>query len=126
MTAPRNMPPAQLSALITAFVTGRGHDWNVIAAAHLAAASPLVLSKIPQFVDDDGWIWWDKVAAHVDQSGWSSGEKGLIRFACSLAREVPEDAGRQWAVGTMLSPLDAGNARLVVEAVRYAAMGPTS
>jgi hypothetical protein len=125
MSAIKDMPTDKLAALIRAYVTGRGHDWNLIAAANLAADSEMVLWKIRQFIDDDGWIWWDKVAAHVDRSGWSSGEKGLIRLCCSLAREVPEDADpNEWALGTMLMPLDVGNARLAVEAVRYAAMGP--
>lgn len=125
MTAIDKMPTHQLAALIRANVTGRGHDWNIIAAAHLAADSDMVLWKIRQFIDDDGWIRWGRVAQHADRSAWSSAELGMIRLACSLARKVPEDADpRDWALGTMLLPLDPGNARIAVEAVRYAAMGP--
>ena len=125
MTSPQDMPTDQLANLIRAFVTGRGHDWNIIAAANLAAGSDMVLEKIVRYIDDDGWIRWDLVAKHVDRSGWSSGEKAMIRLGCSLAREVPEDAdSNAWALGTMLMPLDSWNSRIAIEAVRYAAMGP--
>jgi hypothetical protein len=114
----------ELSARIRAYVTGRGHDWNIVAAATLIADCDLIMWKMPAFVDSDGWIEWERLAAHVDVSPWSSGEKAIIRLACSLAGYVPDEGGGPWRLSAMLRPLDGPNSLLVVEAVRYAAMGP--
>jgi hypothetical protein len=115
----------ELAAVIRGFVTGRGHDWNTQAAARLAADAQIVLWKIRPFVDEDGWIDWAGLAGHVEVSGWSSGEKAMIRLACSLAGYAP-DGGLPgaWLLASMLGPLDQENSRIAVEAVRYAALGP--
>ncbi len=120
------MSTADLEERIRHFYSSqRGYDWNIQAAANLAAGSPLVLSKISAFVDEDGWIEWDRISVKVDRSGWSSGEKGLIRLACSLACEVPQDADPQaWSLASMTGSLDQRNSLLVVEALRYATLGP--
>lgn len=118
MTAIKDMPTDQLANLIRAFVTGRGHPQNIVAAAHYAADCPTVLAKIRAFIDDDGWIEWDRLAEYVDQSGWSSGEKDMIRFGCSLAGHVGTGPG--WDLESMLRY---ENGLAAAEAVRYAAMG---
>jgi hypothetical protein len=119
------MPDDELAAFIRAFVTGRGHEWNIIAAARLCADSQVVLRKLRPFVDDDGWVDWGGLAEHVEMSGWSSGEKAMVRLACSLAGYAPAGGlPGGWLLGPILAPLDRENSELAVEAVRYAVMGP--
>jgi hypothetical protein len=116
-----------LSSRIRDFVTGRGHDSNLVAAAQFCADSDTILRKVAGFVDSDGWIEWQQLADRVDVSGWSSGEKAAIRLACSLAGYTPDDATKipdGWLLANMLAPLDSGLRRLAVEAVRYAIDGP--
>lgn len=120
MGAIQDMPAAELAALIRAFIANGGYPQNIIAAARYATDVPAVLRKIKPFVDDDGWIEWDRVAEYVDRSGWSSGEQDMIRFGCSLAGHIPTDY-EGWDLGSMLR---FENAEAAVEAVRYAALGP--
>jgi hypothetical protein len=101
-------------------------DWNVKAAANMVADADLIRPKVAGYVLVNGRIDWQALADHVDVSGWSTSEKGMIRLACSLAGYIPEDEGTHWTVAGMLGRLDAGNSRLAVEAVRFAALGPAS
>jgi hypothetical protein len=118
-----DMPFDELAEVVRGFVAG--HDWNIQAAARLAADSPVVLRKLRPFVDADGWVDWATLAEHVEVSGWSSGEKAMVRLACSLAGYAPPGGpSGAWLLGPMLASLDETNSRLVVQAVRCAAMGP--
>jgi hypothetical protein len=86
-----DMTDRELAEFIRSYVTGKGLEWNIIAAARLCANSQVILWKIAPYVGEDGWIWWHRLAEHVDVSGWSSGEKAIIRLACSLAGHAPAD-----------------------------------
>lgn len=117
------MNHALLADRIRSFVTGRDHAWNIVAAARLCADSRTALTKIGPWVDEDGWIEFDRLARHVDDSAWSSGEKALIRLACSLAGHGPDQPTDDWLLGNMLDPLDTTNSHHALDAIGYAALG---
>jgi hypothetical protein len=125
MTNDPDLSDDELAGLIRDFFTGRGHDPTLAAAARLVADSRIVLVKVRPFVESDGWIDFAALVQHVETSGWSSGEKAMIRLACSLAGSARGGGlGGGWLLAAMLAPLDEDNARIAVEAVRYAALGP--
>jgi hypothetical protein len=74
------------------------------------------------------WVDFDGVAQVVDQLRASSSETAMLRLACHLAGTFPGDLGPEprwrWSMRAILTPLGHANARLAVEAIRYAAAVP--
>jgi hypothetical protein len=70
------------------------------------------------------WVDWTTLADQPDASPASSGELAILRLACHLAGQLPEDADNRWSLADILLSLDATSALLASRAVAMAALGP--
>ncbi len=67
------------------------------------------------------WVDWTDLAYQPALSPASSGELAILRLACHLAGQLPDN---RWSLADILQPLDATNALLASRAVAMAALGP--
>jgi len=128
------LTPAETAAALIKGCAHHGLNWGEEAAVQLLVAQGTWLRR-EEFRDrvtthpiDDGslaaWVDWAALAETPDRSPASSGELSILRLACHLAGEVPEDADNRWSLADILLPLDAANALLASRAVAMAAIGP--
>ena len=116
------LTPAQLAALLRASSVGA---YGTEAAAQLLCGHRSLLGRADFLAacvdyDHDGttpvaWITWDAIPAYVTRAALSSSEANILRLVAELAGTdtgVPLDA--------LLSGLDDGNARLVLDALAHA------
>jgi hypothetical protein len=117
-----------LADRITQFVTD--HDSQISAAVQLVCESVL-LDKIGRYVDADGWIEWDRLAADLLAGlPWSSGELRTARLACSISGQMSYLEDEQqvtnvlpWTLAELLYGLDDRNRAAALDAIRYVATG---
>lgn len=138
-TAPQFMWTLEhLSRILIAAATRQG-DWDRIAAVKLVVAHERWLHRTDfrRFIEPDGegYAWLDLVALaeQIDDSSLTraaSSETAILRLACSLVGNVPHDVdpliAERWSLEAILRPLGEANRALAVEAVRYAALGPST
>jgi hypothetical protein len=129
------MPVPQLVTALRKGARANG-DWDRVAAVELLIEheSWLHRADFRRFVemDSDGLAWLDfrGLAGWADDARASSSESAILRLACSLAGAAPhgspKSVGDPWSLRMILRPLDRVNSARVVEAVRYAALGPAA
>ena len=117
-----------LAGRVTAAVAD--HDPHMRAAVRLVSGS-LLLGKIGGYVEQDGWIEWDRLTGDlIGGLPWSSGELRVARLACSLSGQMAylEDDDQvgnlvPWTLAELLYGLDDRNRAAVLDAIHYAATG---
>ena len=128
------LTPAETAAALIKGTQHHGLNWGEQAAVQLLIAQGTWLRR-EEFRDhvtthpiNDGtlaaWVDWTALAYTPDTSPASNGELSILRLACHLAGQLPEDADNQWSLADILLPLDATNALLASRAVAMAAIGP--
>lgn len=131
-----NLTPAEAAAALIKGCAHHGLAWGEEAALQLLIAQGTWLRReefrahVTAHPIDDGslaaWVDWCALAYEPDRSPASSGELAILRLACHLAGQIPEDASNLWALAAILMPLDATNALLASRAVAMAAIGPSN
>jgi hypothetical protein len=133
MTTPP-LTPAELAIALIKGCQHHGFAWGEEAALQLLIAQGTWLRRdefhrhtnTEEIADGSliAWVDWADVATEPDRSPASSGELAILRLACHLAGQVPEDCDNRWSLADILMPLDATNAVLASRAVAMASIGP--
>jgi len=119
------LTPAQLAELLRASAADFSDGYAAEAAAQLLCGHRSLLSRVDFLTacvdyDHDGttpvaWIVWEAIPGFVERAPLSSSEANILRLVAELGGI---DSG--WPLAVLVSGLDDGNARLVLDALAHA------